>query len=95
MNNDDQKPGETHQDPSEHVGPAPIKGRRRLRAVFAADVANFSGRVSVSETAAFGNVSVIIKIGREEIDTHDAQGNDCAREGQNRSCNNQAGLRPA
>ncbi len=42
--------------------------RRRLRAVFAADIANFSGRVSVSETRAFSYVSTILDIGREELD---------------------------
>ncbi len=37
----------------------------------AADIANFSGRVSVNETHAFGNLSSILKIGREELATHD------------------------
>lgn len=45
--------------------------KRRLRAALAADIANFSGRVSVNETRAFGNLSSILKIGREELDRHD------------------------
>lgn len=50
----------------------PTTGRkRRLRAVFAADVANFSGRVSVSETHALGHLSTIIKIGREELERYE------------------------
>ena len=47
------------------------KRKRRLRAALAADIANFSGRVSVNETRAFGNLSSILKIGREELDRHD------------------------
>lgn len=47
------------------------KRKRRLRAAFAADIANFSGRVSVSETRAFGNLSTVLKIGREELDRHE------------------------
>lgn len=41
--------------------------KRRLRAAFSADIANFSGNVSVSETRAFGNLSGVLKIGREEL----------------------------
>lgn len=41
--------------------------KRRLRAVFAADVANFSGMVSVSETRGFSTVSQLLKIGCEEL----------------------------
>lgn len=49
------------------------KRKRRLRAAFAADIANFSGRVSVNETRAFGNLSTILKIGQEELDRHDGK----------------------
>jgi class 3 adenylate cyclase len=45
--------------------------KRRLRAALAADIANFSGRVSVSETRAFGHLSTILKIGREELDRYE------------------------
>lgn len=41
--------------------------KRRLRAVFAADVANFSGMVSVSETRGFSTLSQLLKIGCEEL----------------------------
>jgi len=47
--------------------------KRRLRAVFAADIANFSGRVSVSETRAFSNLSAILKVGREELARHEGE----------------------
>ncbi len=49
------------------------KRKRRLRAAFAADIANFSGRVSVNETRAFGNLSTVLKIGQEELDRHDGK----------------------
>jgi class 3 adenylate cyclase len=42
-----------------------------LRAAFASDVANFSGRVSVSETRAFDQLSTILRIGKEELDRHE------------------------
>ncbi|MDX2287824.1 MAG: adenylate/guanylate cyclase domain-containing protein [Hyphomicrobiaceae bacterium] len=45
--------------------------KRRLRAAFSADVANFSGRVSVSETRAFGHLTDVLKIGREELDRYE------------------------
>jgi class 3 adenylate cyclase len=45
--------------------------KRRLRAAFSADVANFSGNVSVSETRAFGNLAAILKVGREELENHE------------------------
>lgn len=45
--------------------------KRRLRAALAADIANFSGRVSVNETRAFGNLSSILKVGREELERHE------------------------
>lgn len=45
--------------------------RRRLRAVLAADVAGFSGRVSVDETAAFTNMSAIRAIAEEALSEHD------------------------
>jgi len=47
------------------------KRKRRLRAALAADITNFSGRVSVSETRAFGNLSAILKVGKEELARHD------------------------
>jgi class 3 adenylate cyclase len=47
--------------------------RRRLRAVFAADIANFSGRVSVSETVAFRYVSNILGGAREAIESHNGE----------------------
>ncbi|MDX2257885.1 MAG: adenylate/guanylate cyclase domain-containing protein [Hyphomicrobiaceae bacterium] len=49
------------------------RSRRRLRAAFCADVANFSGRVSVSETHAFGHLSSILKVGREELTRYEGQ----------------------
>lgn len=50
----------------------PGSGRkRRLRAALAADIANFSGRVSVSETRAFAHLSTVLKIGREELDRYE------------------------
>jgi class 3 adenylate cyclase len=45
--------------------------KRRLRAAFSADIANFSGNVSVSETRAFGNLSAVLKAGREELDRYE------------------------
>lgn len=49
------------------------KRKRRLRAALAADVANFSGRVSVSETHAFSHLSTIRRIGQEELARHEGQ----------------------
>ena len=65
MNNEEQDKNEPTSRKASH--------RRRLRAVFAADIANFSGRVSVSETRAFGYVSQILTIGRTELERFDAQ----------------------
>lgn len=45
--------------------------RRRLRAAFSADVANFSGSVSVNETGAFGLLETVLRTAREELDRHD------------------------
>lgn len=45
--------------------------KRRLRAVFAADVANFSGQVSVSETRGFMNLSSVLRVGRDELDRYE------------------------
>jgi class 3 adenylate cyclase len=45
--------------------------KRRLRAAFSADIANFSGNVSVSETRAFGNLADILEIGRDELARHE------------------------
>lgn len=47
------------------------KRRRRLRAVLAADVAGFSGRVSVDETGAFTSVSSIRHIAEDCLAKHD------------------------
>jgi class 3 adenylate cyclase len=46
------------------------KRRRRLRAVFAADVANFSGLVSVDETNTLNSLWTTRRIAREELDSH-------------------------
>lgn len=46
------------------------KRRRRLRAVLAADVANFGGLVSVDETSTLDALWTIRRIAREELDTH-------------------------
>ena len=45
--------------------------KRRLRAALFADVANFSGSVSVNETIAFGNLSAILALGREALRRHE------------------------
>ncbi len=45
--------------------------KRRLRAALFADVANFSGSVSVNETIAFGNLSAILSLGREALHRFD------------------------
>lgn len=45
--------------------------RRRLRAVLAADVAGFSGRVSIDETEAFSNLTSLRAIAEEELAEHD------------------------
>jgi class 3 adenylate cyclase len=47
-----------------------VKRRRRLRAVFAADVANFSGLVSVDETNTMDALWATRRIAREELDSH-------------------------
>lgn len=52
----------------ENRRPAP---RRRLRAVLAADVAGFSGRVSVQETHAFSSLSSMRLIAEEALNAHD------------------------
>ncbi|MET0407489.1 MAG: hypothetical protein ABW006_03885 [Hyphomicrobium sp.] len=56
--------------PSDRENP---RGRfkRRLRAAFSADIANFSGNVSVSETRAFGNLADVLEVGREELDRYE------------------------
>lgn len=58
---------------SEPTGTAPktITRKRRLRAALFADVANFSGSVSVNETIAFGNLSAILALGREALQRHE------------------------
>ena len=47
------------------------KQRRALRAVFAADVAGFSGHVSVDETAAFQTFGALRRIALEQLEQHD------------------------
>jgi class 3 adenylate cyclase len=54
-------------------GPNTAAPRRRLRAVFAADIANFSGRVSVSETMAYRHVSKILNGARAAIELHNGE----------------------
>lgn len=44
--------------------------RRSLRAAMSADVANFSGTVSVGETRAFGQLSSILSVGVDELAQH-------------------------
>jgi class 3 adenylate cyclase len=61
-------PGEIKSDDPNATAP-----RRRLRAVFAADIANFSGRVSVSETVAFRHVSKLLSGVREAITSHNGE----------------------
>lgn len=57
--------------PSLEVTPAvEAVGRRRLRAVFAADVAGFSSRVSVEETRTFDAMHEIRQLGRDKLDAH-------------------------
>ena len=50
--------------------PAPATRRRRLRAVLAADVVNFTGLVSINETIALDSLLVAHKIAREELAEH-------------------------
>jgi class 3 adenylate cyclase len=45
--------------------------RRSLRAVFAADVAGFSGRMSLNETLTVSAINEIQALGRVELDKHD------------------------
>ena len=45
--------------------------RRSLRAVFAADIAGFSGRMSLNETSTVNALSEIRAIGRRALDAHD------------------------
>ncbi|MGI9411083.1 MAG: adenylate/guanylate cyclase domain-containing protein [Hyphomicrobiaceae bacterium] len=47
------------------------RSRRALRAVFAADVAGFSGHVSVDETAAFQSFGALREIALEQLKAHD------------------------
>lgn len=48
-------------------GPRP---RRKLRAILAADISNFSGQVSADETQALGQLSSVLKAGRDELGRH-------------------------
>lgn len=52
-------------------GAAGSRTRRRLRAVFAADVAGYTGRVAAEETRAVAELSALQKIARETLDAHD------------------------
>lgn len=55
-------------DPRKVPGGVP---KRRLRAVFACDVANFSGQVSVNETRGLVGLSSVLRIGRDELERHE------------------------
>ncbi len=48
-------------------------GKRKLRAILAADIANFSGRVSVNETNALSELSAVLRIAREAVNRFDGQ----------------------
>ena len=48
-----------------------VQRRRSLRAVFAADIAGFSGRMSLNETSTVNALSEIRTIGRRALDAHD------------------------
>lgn len=50
---------------------SPPKRRRSLRAVFAADIAGFSGRMSLNETSTVDLLGEILTIGRSELDKHE------------------------
>lgn len=47
-----------------------VQRRRSLRAVFAADIAGFSGRMSLNETSTVNALSEIRAIGRSALDAH-------------------------
>lgn len=54
------------------AGGAPKENRRRsLRAVFAADIAGFSGRMSLNETNTVNVLTEILSLGREALARHD------------------------
>ena len=58
------------QSPSPGVpGPIPAR-RRRLRAVFAADVANFGGMVTIDETKTLDGLWLTRKVATEELEIH-------------------------
>jgi class 3 adenylate cyclase len=59
---------QSHADGPENAGP-----RRRLRAIFVADLANFSGQVSVSETLTYRNVSKILRNARKTVEAYNGQ----------------------
>jgi len=57
--------------PPQSLNPgAPAMRRRRLRAVFAADVANFGGMVSIEETRTLDSVWFVRRVATEELATH-------------------------
>lgn len=51
-------------------GPAAAPRRRRLRAVFAADVANYGGLVSIDETKTLDSLSLVRRIATETLAQH-------------------------
>jgi len=61
--------------PSDQIGGGrgPAHGKRKLRAILAADIANFSGRVSINETNALSELSAVLKIAREAVSRFDGQ----------------------
>ncbi|MGI9478054.1 MAG: hypothetical protein ACR2PI_15240, partial [Hyphomicrobiaceae bacterium] len=54
-----------------HRPPPSPQRRRSLRAVFAADIAGFSGRMSLNETNTVNALSEIRVVGRRELEKHD------------------------
>jgi class 3 adenylate cyclase len=52
-------------------GKSPANHRRVLRAVFAADIAGFSGQMSLNETTTVSALSEIMTLGRDVLDQHD------------------------
>lgn len=50
--------------------PGPVPPRRRLRAVFAADIANYGGLVAIDETNTIDALSITRRVATEELATH-------------------------
>lgn len=53
--------------------PPSTRHRRKLRAILAADISNFSGQVSADETQALGQLSNVLRAGRDELARHGGQ----------------------